>query len=63
MRITFELTEPEGFLKFLDRIEPSASRAIPVDVVTIADAIEARLTGERLQGMSEKAFRAASDAA
>lgn len=43
MTITIEIAEPEALMRFLDAAQPVAGVPIPPDLVTIADAIEARL--------------------
>jgi len=43
VRLTFEIAEPEALLRFIDAAQPSERLPIPQDIVTIADAIEARL--------------------
>lgn len=42
LRLMIEIVDPVALLRFIDAIEPSAS-AIPVDLATIADALEAHI--------------------
>ena len=43
MTITITIADPKALLKFLDSAEPTPANPIPQDIVTIADAIEAKI--------------------
>lgn len=43
LRLMVEIVDPVALLRFIDAIEPSDEHAIPADLATIADALEAHI--------------------